>query len=298
MLEVKDLTKSYSKKQILKGVSFVAERGTITSLLGPNGAGKTTTLDIITGIKKNDSGMVLIDKKDTSIDDSFKENIGVMLQETQIYKKIKVKEALKLFAAFYDSDIDINILIDSIGLRGLEKSYFSTLSGGEKQKLFLGIALVNSPDLLILDEPTSALDPISKREFWEILNSLRISGKAILLSTHNLQEAEFLSDKILIIKKGEIVADGTIDEVRDILKWGKILSLTVNPKYLEDVLKVVFTFENVDIDYFNNTIQISCTDSSALIKKLTQHFRNWDECFINIDMKSVPLEEVFLEVLN
>ena len=298
MLEVKNLTKSYGEKQILKGVSFSCKRGSIISLLGPNGAGKTTTLDIITGIKKQNSGEVFIDNIETIKSDSFKKNIGVMLQETKIYKKIRVKEALKLFASFYETTVNIEELLDTIGLKKLEKSFFSTLSGGEKQKLFLGIALVNNPDLLILDEPTSALDPISKKDFWDILLKLKESGKCILLSTHNLQEAEILSDKILIIKEGEIIADGTIDEVRKVLKWGKILNLTVNPTFLEDVLKVVSTIDDIQQKRSNNTIEIKCKNSSNIMQKLAENFKNWDECFINIELKSVPLEEVFFEVLN
>ncbi len=298
MLEVKDLTKSYRDKEILKGVSFCCKRGSITALLGPNGAGKTTTLDIITAIKKANSGEVFIDEISTTKDDSFKENIGVMLQETKIYKKIRVKEALKLFASFYKSSTNTEMLLEKIGLKKLENSFFSTLSGGEKQKLFLGIALVNNPDLLILDEPTSALDPISKKEFWDILLSLKNEGKCILLSTHNLQEAEILADKIIMIKDGKIVADGTIDEVRNSLKWGKMLNLTVNPNFKESILRVLSKFEDIELKSTNNIIEIKCQNSSKIIKELFQNFENLDEYFINIELKSPPLEEVFFEVLS
>ena len=299
MIEVSNLCKSYTKeKKTLKGISFAIKQGSITSLLGPNGAGKTTTLDIITGVKRMDSGSVIVNNIDISKDASYKETIGVMLQETQIYKKIKVKESLKLFSSFYKNKTDLTELIAKIGLKGFENRYFSTLSGGEKQKLFLGIALVNNPDLLILDEPTSALDPVSRREFWGILNSLRDEGKTILLSTHNLLEAEFLSDNIMIMQDGEIIANGSLDEVRDKLPWGKVITLTVNPKYIKEVYKVICNLEDIEHKLYTNTIEISCKQSTVLLNSLTRRFKNWDEYIVNLEVKSVPLEEVFIEVLH
>jgi len=299
MLSVEVLRKSYSPDtEILKGISFHITKGSITSLLGPNGAGKTTTLDIITGVKKKDYGKIIIDREEVTNNFNFKEKIGVMLQDTKIYKKIRVKEALELFASFYKNSVNIIDLMESIGLKGFERRFFSTLSGGEKQKLFLGIALVNDPTFLILDEPTSALDPISKREFWNLLNKLKKEGKTILLSTHNLEEAEFLSDKIMIIKKGTIIASGTIDDVRKKLKWGKTILLTVNPKHIDNIYINLLSLDNIEIKIVNNTIEIKCDKASEIIQSLTKKYENWDDYFINIEIKSVPLEKVFMEIVN
>jgi ABC-2 type transport system ATP-binding protein len=189
------------------GVSFEVHQGEIFGFLGPNGAGKTTTIEIIEGYRKQDAGSVTVLGLDPRRDGyKLKERIGIMLQETSLYPDLKVGELLKLFASYYRNPVDPDALLEMIGLQEKKGAFLRELSGGQRQRVVFILALINDPELLFLDEPTAGLDPQSRRALWEWINLAREKGKTVFLTTHYIDEAEWLCDRVAIIDHGKIIA--------------------------------------------------------------------------------------------
>jgi len=208
VLKVADLKKSYGETQALRGVSFEVHRGEIFTLLGPNGSGKTTTLEIIEGIRRYDGGEVfLLGALPGSA--AVKERIGVMLQSSELMGNWKPLEALKLFRSFYERGLDPEECVERLGLAPIGGRRIKNLSHGEKAKLQIGLAIINDPAVVFLDEPTSGLDPISRRHIWGILQSLRARDVTLVLTTHYMEEAQQLCDRVAMLKEGRIIADDT-----------------------------------------------------------------------------------------
>lgn len=213
-LRVGNLQKSYGIVHAVRGLSFEAHAGQILGLLGPNGAGKTTTLECIIGLRQADAGEIFIDNLDARrAPRAVKEKIGVALQNTALPDKITPREALKLFASFYRNPAGTRELISRFSLDEKADARFETLSGGQKQRLAVALALVNNPSILFLDEPTSALDPQSRRGLHDAIRALRDQGKTIVLTTHYIEEAQQLCDRVEIIDHGQIIASGRPDEL-------------------------------------------------------------------------------------
>lgn len=205
---VRKLWKSYGEVRALKGVSFSITEGEIFGLLGPNGAGKTTTVEIIEGLRKPDSGEVLIDGRPVrpGLDPELKQKIGVQLQEAQFYNKIKVQELLDLFGSYHRRALPVKELLELVGLEDKAKSYVEKLSGGQKRRLSLAVAIVNDPEIIFLDEPTTGLDPQARRRLWELIREMKAQRRTVLLTTHYIEEAESLCDRVGIIDLGELIA--------------------------------------------------------------------------------------------
>ena len=215
VVEVKDLTKRYGDLVAVNEVSFGIEKGEIFGLLGPNGAGKTTTVEMIEGLRKLDGGTIKVCGIDVSKGtDRVKEIIGVQLQSTTIYDKIKVKEAVDLFGGYYQKSIPTDQILEDVSIADKQGSFVGTLSGGQKQRVALALALVNDPEVVFLDEPTTGLDPQARRNVWAIIESLKGGGKTIILTTHYMEEAERLCDRVGIIDHGKIIA---LDTPRDLI---------------------------------------------------------------------------------
>lgn len=215
-VEVKDVFKSFKTVKAVDGVSLKIEQGQFTALLGPNGAGKTTLVEMIEGIQFPDLGEILIlGKKWDGHRNELHPLIGISLQETRFIDKLTTEETLKLFAGFYQlDDSRVEEIIKIIGLDEKRKSYTVNLSGGQRQKLALGIALLNNPRILLLDEPTTGLDPNARREIWSILLELKNKAQtSLILTTHYMEEAEHLCDYIIIIDHGKILMEGTKDKL-------------------------------------------------------------------------------------
>ena len=211
-VEVKDVYKSFKTVKAVNGVNLTIQPGQFTALLGPNGAGKTTLVEMIEGIQKPDKGEIhIFGKKWDGHSNELHQLIGLSLQETRFIDKLTVEETMKMFASFYNlGDERVNEIIDEINLSEKRKSFTVNLSGGQRQKLALGIALLNNPRVLLLDEPTTGLDPNARREIWKIL--LQLKNKAhtsLILTTHYMEEAEQLCDYIIIIDSGKILLEGT-----------------------------------------------------------------------------------------
>jgi ABC-2 type transport system ATP-binding protein len=206
-VEVRDLVKRYDGRAVVNGLTFQVQAGEVFALLGPNGAGKTTTVEILEGYRKPDSGSVRVLGLDPSRQGTaLKPRIGLMLQQAGLFPQITTREALRLFAAFYPDAEDPEALLDLLELREVARTRFRQLSGGQKQRLGLGLALVGRPHLVFLDEPTAAMDPQARHNTWRIIRSLRARGTTVLLTTHFMDEAEQLANRVAIVDRGQLVA--------------------------------------------------------------------------------------------
>jgi ABC-2 type transport system ATP-binding protein len=211
---VHDLRKSYGGVEALRGIDFEVARGEVFGLLGPNGAGKTTTVEILEGYRRRDGGVAEVLGFDPATGGrAYREQIGVVLQQTELMPVLTVHETHELFAGYYERPRDVDEVIELVGLTEKRNARVKTLSGGQKRRLDLGIALVGDPELVFLDEPTTGFDPAARRSAWETVRSLRSLGKTILLTTHYLDEAQQLADRVAVLRAGEIVRIGTPAEL-------------------------------------------------------------------------------------
>jgi ABC-2 type transport system ATP-binding protein len=213
-ISVSGLRKAYGHLEAVRGVDFEIEEGEVFGLLGPNGAGKTTTVEILEGYRDRDAGEVSVlghDPEKPGPD--FRQRIGVVLQQSQLYPNLTVRETHALFAGYYERPRAVDEVIELVGLAEKRDARTKTLSGGQKRRLDLGVALVGDPDLVFLDEPTTGFDPAARRAAWEMIRSLRSLGKTVLLTTHYLDEAEQLADRVAVLREGRIVRVGTPREL-------------------------------------------------------------------------------------
>ena len=206
VVEVSGIRKAYGRTVAVDDVSFEVREGEIFGLIGPNGAGKTTTMECVEGVRRADRGRISVLGLDP-IGDIYKlqERVGVQLQEAQLQKRIKVREAVHLWASLYRRPLDGDRLLEQLGLAEKRNAWFMTLSGGQKQRLFIALALINDPELVFLDELTTGLDPQARRAIWALVRGIRDRGKTVFLTTHLMEEAERLCDRVAIIDHGRIV---------------------------------------------------------------------------------------------
>ena len=207
VIEVAGIRKTYGKTVAVEEVSFVVNEGEIFGLIGPNGAGKSTTMECVEGIRKPDRGSIKVLGLDP-INDVYavQERIGVQLQQAQLQKRIKVWEAVHLWASLYRRPVSVgDQLLEQLGLAEKREAWFMTLSGGQKQRLFIALALVNDPEVVFLDELTTGLDPQARRTIWELVRGIRARGKTVFLTTHLMEEAEKLCDRVAVIERGRII---------------------------------------------------------------------------------------------
>jgi ABC-2 type transport system ATP-binding protein len=228
VIDVKGLVKRYGSFKAVSGVHFQVCKGEIFGLLGPNGAGKTTTLEMLVGLRKPDEGTAIIGSYDILRELSkVKEIIGVQLQSTSLFELLTVEEILYMYASFYPSHISISQLVDDMLLSEKRRSRIKGLSGGQKQRLAIALALVHDPQVVFLDEPTSGLDPQARRTLWDIVLQLKNKGKTIVLTTHYMDEAHILCDRIAIMDQGELIALDTPSQLVKSLQSDSALEFRV-----------------------------------------------------------------------
>ena len=237
MVSVKNLSKSYGNKKVVKDVSFEVQKGEVFGILGPNGAGKTTTLEMIEALRPIGSGTALLDGIDVAKHPhKVKQVIGVQLQSTSFYDHLNLKELLNMFGGMYNQKVHPNKLLADVGLSDKAKAEVSTLSGGQKQRFSVASALVNKPKVLFLDEPTTGLDPQARRNLWELVQNIQKQGITIILTTHYMEEAELLCDRVAIMDAGKIIAlDTPANLIGALLKKGFKKQKQVRQADLEDV---------------------------------------------------------------
>lgn len=236
IVEVTELTKSYSKK-VVKGISFAVKKGEVFGILGPNGAGKTTTLEMIETIRDIDSGHVKVDGIDVQKDPQAVKNIiGVQQQTPAFMDKVKLKEHLEQLASIYGEKVNAHALLKEVSLEEEAGTYFENLSGGQKQRFSIAASLVHGPRVFFMDEPTTGLDPQARHHLWDLVRKTRAKGVTIILTTHYMEEAEELCDRVAIMDKGEIIAMDTPQNlIKKLLKSGFKKTRHVEQANLEDV---------------------------------------------------------------
>ena len=228
-IEVRNVSKSFKDVDAVRNISLQVESGEALALLGPNGAGKTTLVEMIEGVQIPDSGEILILGKNWKNDEYFlRQQIGLALQETRFQERLTVEETLRLFASFYQLKKErTNEVLEIIQLESKSRTWVVELSGGQRQRLALGIAILQRPQILILDEPTTGLDPNARRDLWKILEDFKATGTTLILTTHYMEEAEFLCERILMLNHGEILADGTLNQLLDKFGEGDLIEYVI-----------------------------------------------------------------------
>jgi ABC-2 type transport system ATP-binding protein len=237
IITVKNLVKRYNDFEAVKGISFDVYQGEIFGLLGPNGAGKTTTLEIIETLREKTSGEVIVAgmNVDTHAND-IKKIIGVQLQAAGYYPSLTLVELLKLFGGLYNVEVDTALMLQQVGLGDKSKAKFKELSGGQKQRFSIATTLINEPKIIFLDEPTTGLDPQARRNLWELIRVIREKGATVVITTHYMDEAEQLCDRVGVIESGKIIALDTPDNlIDDLIASGFQRNKKVKEASLEDV---------------------------------------------------------------
>lgn len=248
IIEVNNLVKNYGQFQALKGLSFSVYRGEIFGLLGPNGAGKTTTLEIIETLREKTSGEVKVDGKLIDSDvNAVKKIIGVQLQSAGYYPNLTLVELLRLFGGLYNRKVDPMEMLKLVGLEEKSKARFKELSGGQKQRFSICTTLINQPEIVFLDEPTTGLDPQARRNLWDLIKNIRKEGKTVVITTHYMDEAENLCDRVAIVEKGRIIAlDSPEKLIDDLVATGFERQKQVKKANLEDVFLALTGYEYRD----------------------------------------------------
>jgi ABC-2 type transport system ATP-binding protein len=294
IIHAEDLHKSYGPVEALRGVSFHVEEGEVFGLLGPNGAGKTTTVEILEGLRSADAGRVSVCGMDpNSPGDGFKNEIGALLQSTSLPEKIRVSEALDLFASLYGKRTPADLL-RRFGLDEKRHAFYSQLSGGQKQRLALALALVNEPRVLFLDEPTAGLDPQVRREIYDIIEELRSEKKTILLTTHYIEEAERLCDRVAIVDHGRVIALGTPRELK--ARSAGRTRVEVRLAQPEDEAALGRLDGVTDCHLFEGTYVLHSTSAPQTLVALVKHLEARGNELQSVEIHSPSLEEVFIEL--
>jgi len=295
ILQVENLFKSYGDVKAVSGVSFSVEEGEVFGLLGPNGAGKTTTIEILEGLRNADSGKTSVCGYDPqSQANELKHEIGATLQATSLPDKLRALDALRLFASFYKRGRNPEELLKRFGLEEKRDSFYSQLSGGQKQRLALAMALINDPKVLFLDEPTAGLDPQVRREIYDIIEELRREKKTILLTTHYIEEAERLCDRVAIVDHGKVIAFGTPRELRQRSGNKTRIEVKLAKPVADGVLK---TLEGVaDSREVDGAYVLHTQRPPQAIVSLVKHLEAESNELISLEIFTPSLEDVFIEL--
>jgi ABC-2 type transport system ATP-binding protein len=284
ILEIRNLVKHYPKVQAVNGVSFAIREGICFGLLGPNGAGKTTTIEMIEGIKPATSGEILF--RGTPAGAHFREKAGIQFQETAIQDYLTVRETLDLFGALYEDKADVAELIRLCALDEFLDRETDKISGGQKQRMLLAVALVNNPDIVFLDEPTTGLDPQARRNFWDLVQKIKKRNKTVVLTTHYMEEAYVLCDEIAIMDRGQIIAHGAPDTLLKEHFDGMMVELP-----LEDFKPVEQGFPWKSFEH-NGWVEIRTQQVSETLQHLISKGAN----LAKLKVRSQTLEDLFLEL--
>jgi ABC-2 type transport system ATP-binding protein len=297
VISVRGLRKSYGVFEAVKGVDFEVHAGEVFGLLGPNGAGKTTTVEILEGLRPRSSGEAMVLGFDPGLQPrKLKDRIGVCLQATNLPEKIKVYEALALFSAFYSSSVDGDVILDRLQLRDKRDEYYSKLSGGQKQRVALALALVNNPQLLFLDEPTTGLDPQVRLEIHGLIDELRAVKRTILLTTHYIEEAERLCDRVAIIDEGKIIDMGTPRELQQRVLGHSRIEIQCEQRLPFDGLPSFLESEKHDFSADRKSLTVHSAQPARAIVELVKWIDSLGIGLADIHLKRPSLEDVFIQL--
>lgn len=295
ILQVENLVKRYGDVEAVRGVSFNVEEGEVFGLLGPNGAGKTSTVEIMEGLRTPDSGRVSVCGLDPQKNpQELKHEIGAALQATSLPDKLRVIEALRLFASFYRRHRSPDELLKRFGLQEKRNTFYSQLSGGQKQRLALAMALVNDPKVLFFDEPTAGLDPQVRREIYDIIEELRREKKTIVMTTHYIEEAERLCDRVAIVDHGTVIALGTPRELKERSGDKTRLEVRLARPEPQETLKNLDGVSECRI--LGDSYILKCQRPPQAIVSLVKHLESTGNELISLEIATPSLEDVFIEL--
>jgi ABC-2 type transport system ATP-binding protein len=295
VLRVENLVKRYGDVEAVRGVSFSVNEGEVFGLLGPNGAGKTSTIEILEGLRNADSGTATVCGYNPATDsDALKHEIGAVLQSTALPDKIRVMEALRLFSSFYKRRKNPEELLKRFGLEEKRNAFYSQLSGGQKQRLALAIGLINDPKVIFLDEPTAGLDPQVRREIYDIIEELRRDKKTIVLTTHYIEEAERLCDRVAIVDHGKVIREGTPSQLKQASGDKTRIEVRLAKPELDATLK---SLEGVhDCRALNGAYVLHCQRPPQAIVALVKHLETQNNELVSLEIFTPSLEDVFIEL--
>jgi ABC-2 type transport system ATP-binding protein len=295
ILQVENLVKRYGDVEAVRGVSFNVEEGEVFGLLGPNGAGKTSTIELMEGLRTPDSGRVSVCGLDPQKNpQELKHEIGAALQATSLPDKLRVIEALRLFASFYRRHRSPEELLKRFGLEEKRNTFYNQLSGGQKQRLALAMALVNDPKVLFFDEPTAGLDPQVRREIYDIIEELRHEKKTIVMTTHYIEEAERLCDRVAIVDHGTVIALGTPRELKERSGDKTRLEVRLARPEPQEVLK---NLEGVsECRILGDSYILQCRRSPQAIVSLVKYLESQGNELGSLEIATPSLEDVFIEL--
>jgi ABC-2 type transport system ATP-binding protein len=295
IVQVRDLRKNYGDVEALRGVSFEIAEGEVFGLLGPNGAGKTTTVEILEGMRRADSGMATVCGLDPQrVDAGFKRQVGAVLQSTSLPDKLRVEEALALFAQLYGARADTGALLQRFGLEEKRHAFYAKLSGGQKQRLAIALALVHEPRVIFLDEPTAGLDPQVRREIYDIIEELRREKKTILLTTHYIEEAERLCDRVAIVDHGLVIAHGTPRELKQRSAGTTRIEVSLAHPVDDGDLRALDGV--TDCRPLDGRIVLHSTRAPQTIVALVKHLESSSNELQSLEIATPSLEDVFIEL--
>jgi len=296
-IEVEGLKKSYGALAAVKGVDFEVCAGEVFGLLGPNGAGKTTTVEILEGLRTRSGGRVAVLGCDPEVQTrQLKDRVGVCLQSTRLQEKLKVREAMEVFAALYTRTVDTAQLLKRLQLWEKREAQYATLSGGQKQRLALALALINDPQVLFLDEPSAGLDPQARLEIHLLVQDLRAEKRTILLTTHYIEEAEKLCDRVAIVDEGRIIALGTPREIQERTLASSTIEIECAQPVPEGGLPAWRNAEKVSLDERRTRIAVTSARPAGAIVEMVKWLDEAGIELADIHIKRPSLEEAFIEL--
>ncbi|HPB63490.1 MAG TPA: ABC transporter ATP-binding protein [Mesotoga sp.] len=292
VIDVRNLKKHYGETKAVDDISFQLMEGEVLAILGPNGAGKTTTVEMLEGLRKPDSGAVeYFEEKLPPSSDRVKEEIGVLLQSSSFFEYLSVKETLDLFRGLYTKGVSSDELIEEVSLDEKKKTYTKNLSGGQLQRLAVAVSLVNDPKVVFLDEPTTGLDPQARRMLWETVLNLKKRQKTIILTTHYMEEAEHLADRIIIMDHGKIISRGTLDELIASIETEDIVSFRVKGE--EEIPQEFLQMEGLK-HVENRTYAVTTKDVERTLGRLFERSKKFEILLDDVTIRKPNLEDVFI----
>lgn len=293
-IEVESLKKAYQSLQAVDGISFTVEKGEVFSLLGPNGAGKTTTIEILEGLRERDGGGVRVLGKDPWKEGyELHKKLGVIPQGFKFVDYATPREAVNYYASLFGVSVDVDSILKEVVLEDASGIFFSRLSGGQKQKMGLALSMVNDPELVFLDEPTTGLDPAARRAVWEVIRNLKKGGRSVLLTTHYLEEAEALADRVAIMNHGKIITMGTVAEI--VAKHGSGERLTV--KAQEGLATYLTEKAGLKAEFRDGTVSVllrTKEDALTAVAAIERSGMDWSDLMTVRD----SLEDVFIRMVG
>lgn len=296
-IRVQDLHKSYGAFEAVRGIDLEVHTGEVFGLLGPNGAGKTTTIEILEGLRQRTSGSVSVLGFDPAVQTrQVKDRIGVCLQATNLPDKMRVREALELFAAFYSQGTDHDVLLKRLQLWDKRDAFYSSLSGGQKQRVALALGLVNDPALLFLDEPTTGLDPQVRQEIHSLITELKEDNRTILITTHYIEEAERLCDRVAIVDAGKVIELGTPREIQERVLGNSLVEVTTAKPLPDRFFVEVLSSEHYTTQDEGCTVAVETESPARTIVEVVKWIDRERLELVDIHIKRPTLEEVFIKL--